>query len=152
MENQAGRKRGPKVIDKFKTWWAGLGIRNRLLLMFSALVIISVSLCAAVLSIYWSRERITSFDTYADEITKQVSKSVDACLQNIDRLAISIAYSDNMQQVLSVDYGEHFEMYAPNEKLAGWYLANAQKSYNGIQSIYVYDLQNSVFHGTMQRS
>lgn len=149
MEKQAGRKRGPKVIDKFKTWWAGLGIRNRLLLMFSALVIISVSLCAAVLSIYWSRERITSFDTYADEITKQVSKSVDACLQNIDRLAISIAYSDNMQQVLSVDYGEHFEMYAPNEKLAGWYLANAQKSYNGIQSIYVYDLQGHLFSTPM---
>lgn len=135
--------------NKLKSYWERLGIRNRLLLMFSALVIISVSLCAAVLSIYWSRERISSFDTYADEITKQVSKSVDACLQNIDRLAISIAYSDNIQQVLSVNYRQHFEMYASNEKLAGWYLANAQNSYNGIQSIYVYDLQGHLFSTPM---
>lgn len=149
MKMESGRKPGLKVIHKFKIKWSGLGIRNRLLVMFSALVILSVSLCAAVLSIYWSRERMSSFDTYADEITKQVSKYMDACLQNMDRLAISIAYSDNIQQVLSVDYGEHLEKYASNRKLAGWYLANAQKSYNGIQSIYVYDLQGHLFSTPM---
>lgn len=47
---------------------------------------------------------MNSFDAYSDEITKQVSMSVDASLQNIDRLAISIIYSDVIQQALTTDY------------------------------------------------
>lgn len=140
---------GKKKTHKLTVWWRKMGIRNRLLALFSLLVFVSVGSCAAVLAVYWSKDKLDDFDSYAGEITQQVSKSVDACLENLDRLAISIAYSDNIQEVLGIDYQKYVSRYASNARQAGWYLANAKNSYSGIQSIYVYDLQGYLFSTPM---
>lgn len=126
-----------------------IGIRNRLLVLFGFLVFASVGFCAVGLAACWSRDKLNDFDRYAGEITKQVGKSVDAYMENLDQLSISAAYSDNIQEVLEIDYDAHVEKYASNARQAGWYLANTKNAYSGIQSIYVYDLQGYLFSAPM---
>lgn len=138
-----------KERNKWITIWEKKGIRNRLLLSMSALVILSVGLCTLVLSMYWSSEKLRTFDQYSGEITRQISKSVSASLENLDRLAISIAYSNNIQRVLEVDYNEYPSLYAANSRAAGWYLMNTKNASSGIVSIYVYDLEGNLFSTPM---
>lgn len=145
------RKQGQlsKWKNKWKNKWRVRGIRNRLLLNITVLVILSISACTAVLSLYWSKEKIDTFDQYSREITEQISKFVDASMQNLDQLAITIAYSDDIQRILKIDYSKQFSRYSSSRKSASWYLMNVKKAYNGIESIYVYDKQGYLFSSPM---
>lgn len=135
------------IVQSYRNHWRSMGIRKKLFLMFGVLVILSVGLCTTILSVYWVQKEEDSFDVYSDEITKQVSKSVDASLKNMDRLAISVAYSDVIQRILSSNYESFFPniISVVDNNTAIWYLSNFQNSSNSVQSIFIYDNNGNLY-------
>jgi len=117
---------------------------------FSILIVIPISINAAVAYVKTVDFIEDKSAIYEKEITRQINTTIDNYLENVDSLSVQTAYSELMMGILQKNYENNinaaFEESNDN-RTAGRYLQTMRKTLSGIGNIFIYNTGNKGYFG-----
>ena len=128
-------------------FFRNIGLRTKVMFSFSLLIILPIFI--NTLTSYFQTVPVieNKASAYAQTVTNQISVTLDTYLNNVDRLSIQTAYSENVSTLLQKKYSQQASHeFGQDVATIYRYLFGMRKSIIGIDNIFVYNRDLQLFY------